>query len=405
LEKDAVEKAISGQQWRVLFAAQAGYMLDAMDVLLYVFALNTLRTEFQFTNATAGWISSITLVFSALGGIGAGMLADRFGRKRLLMISILMYSIASAGTATAGGVVGLLFWRALVGLGLGGEWSAGAVLVAETWPAVYRARAIGFMQAGWALGYLLAAGLTALILPRFGWRVLFLCGVLPAFLAFAIRRGVTEPEVWQNLRYEPRPSWISMFKPPLLRRTALATALTTSVLFAYWGLFTWLPSYLSAPRSAGGAGFSLVRTSAYLVPMQIGAFFGYVSFGFVSQKMGRRVAFLLYMVVSAVLAPAYGLAREGATLLILGPFVGFFGSGYFSLFGSFLAELYPTAIRGTAQGFTYNFGRGLSALAPLFVGALADRSGIGTALAVNSAFFLIAAALVFTLPGENYLQE
>ncbi|MDQ6676657.1 MAG: MFS transporter [Acidobacteriota bacterium] len=405
MAKNAQTKPISGQQWRVLFAAQAGYMLDAMDVLLYVFALNTLRTEFHLTNAAAGSISSVTLVFSALGGIGAGILADRFGRKRLLVLSILLYSLASAGTATAGGVYSLLFWRALVGLGLGGEWSAGAVLVAETWPAVYRGRAIGFMQAGWALGYLLAAGLAALILPRFGWRMLFLAGVLPALLAFAIRRGIAEPAVWRESRNAPRLSWISIFRPPLRRRTVLATSLTTSVLFAYWGLFTWLPGYLSAPRAAGGAGFSLVKTSGYLAPMQVGAFFGYVSFGFVSQRMGRRAAFLLYMLVSAALAPAYGLARESSTLLLLGPLVGFFGSGYFSLFGSFLAELYPTAIRGSAQGFTYNFGRGLSALAPLFVGALADRNGIGTALALNSAFFLIAAALVFTLPGESYLQE
>ena len=390
---------ITSRQWRVLFAAQAGYMLDAMDVLLYVFAVNTLKAEFHLSNARAGLMSSSTLVFSAVGGILAGMLADRFGRTRVLSGTILLYSLASAGTALSSGLASLLFWRALVGLGLGGEWSAGAVLVAETWPARHRDKAIGFMQSGWALGYLLAAGVTATVLPRFGWRALFLTGLLPAVLALAIQRGVAEPEVWlRRARARQVSAFRSIFQPPLLRRTLLATSLTTSVLFAYWGLFTWLPGYLSAPLASGGAGLSILRTSSALVPMQLGAFAGYLSFGWIADRFGRRATFVTYMLAAAALAPWYGLARSERTLILLGPLIGFFGSGYFSLFGSMLAEIYPSAIRGTAQGFTYNFGRGLSALAPLLVGALADRNGIGAALAVNSAFFLIGAALIFTIP-------
>jgi MFS family permease len=388
---------ITKQQWRVLFAAQAGYMLDAMDVLLYVFALNSLRAEFHLLNAQAGLVSSVTLICSAAGGIAAGILADRFGRTRLLAATILLYSLASGGTALATGLGSLLFWRGLVGFGLGGEWSAGAVLVAETWPARHRAKAIGFMQSGWALGYLLAAGVTAVVLPRFGWRVLFLTGLLPALLALAVRRGVQEPKVWLE-RPPTAHRFRSIFQPPLLRRTVLATLLATSVLFAYWGLFTWLPGFLSAPRASGGAGLSIVRTSAALVPMQLGAFLGYVSFGYVADRFGRRPTFVTYMLMAAVLTPVYGLARSESTLYLLGPLIGFFGSGYFSLFGAMLAEIYPSGIRGTAQGFTYNFGRGLSALAPLLVGALADRHGIGAALAVNSAFFLIGAILIFTMP-------
>jgi len=389
---------ITREQWKVLFAAQAGYMLDAMDVLLYVFALNTLKTEFHMSNAVAGAIGSVTLIFSALGGILSGILADRFGRTRLLAATILWYSLASAGAATAMSVAQLMFWRALVGVGLGGEWSAGAVLVAETWPDRYRARAIGFMQAGWALGYLMAAGLTALVLPRFGWRALFLTGLAPAVLALAVRRHVAEPEVWRNSRDEERASWTAIFGRDFLRNTISATALTTSVLFGYWGLFTWLPSCLQTPQSAGGAGLSLLGTSASIVPMQLGAFFGYVTFGFVSDKFGRRPAFVTYMLTTAVLVPLYGLTRDAVTLQLLGPFVGFFGSGYFSLFGELLAQLYPAKLRGTGQGFTYNAGRALSAVAPFLVGVLADRHGIGLALVVNSAFFLMAAMLIFLLP-------
>jgi MFS family permease len=393
-------KDITGAQWRSLFAAQSGYMLDAMDVLLYVFAVNTLRTEFHMDNAHAGFVSSITLIFSAIGGIVCGILADRIGRTRTLVYTILLYSFASGGTALSTGYYSLLFWRALVGLGLGGQWSAGAVLVAETWPAKYRAKAIGFMQSGWAIGYILAAGVTALVLPTLGWRALFLTGLFPSLVAIAIRRGVPEPEMWTRMVKTPT-RLSALFTPALLKRTIFATALTTSVLFAYWGLFTWLPSFLSAPKSAGGAGLNILKTSAWIIPMQIGAFLGYVSFGWIADFAGRRTAFVGYMLISAALVPIYGTAQSETTLLWLGPFVGFFGSGYFSLFGAFLAELYPTAIRATGQGFTYNFGRGLSALAPLLIGGMADSHGLGTALGISSGFFLLGAVLIFMVPTAN----
>jgi MFS family permease len=399
-----LRQEIGSQQWRALFAAQAGYMLDAMDVLLYVFAVNTLKAEFHLSNAQAGLVSSATLVCSAIGGIACGVLADRIGRTRTLVYTIFLYSLASGGTALSVGLWSLIFWRGLVGLGLGGQWSAGAVLVAETWPAKHRAKAIGFMQSGWALGYLLAAGVTAFVLPAFGWRVLFLTGLFPSLVAIAIRRGVPEPELW--MRSERQPSRLTeLFSSELRSRTVLATLLTTSVLFAYWGLFTWLPGFLSASKEAGGAGLSILRTSVSIVPMQIGAFLGYNSFGWIADRFGRRSAFVTYMLAAAALVPVYGMARSEEALLIIGPFIGFFGSGYFSLFGALLAEQYPTRIRATGQGFTYNAGRGLSALAPLLVGATADRHGIGAALGISSGFFLLGAILIFTLPKRDEMSR
>jgi len=377
-------------------------MLDALDVLLYVFAVQTLRTEFHWSAATAGLVSSATLLMSSVGGVLAGVLADRIGRSRALIYAILVYSIGSGGSATSTGIVSLLLWRAVVGLGLGGEWSAGAVLVAESWPPQHRAKAIGLMQSGWALGYMLAAATTAFILPRFGWRMLFLVGVLPAFFTIWIQRKVKEPEIWSAKTATGRIT--DLFRPPLARRTFLATALATSVLFAYWGLNTWLPGFLSAPKSQGGAGLNILDTSGWIFIMQFGAFLGYVSFGWMADRFGRRPTFFWYVLMAAILTPIYGLtprwagASSETWLLILGPLIGFCGTGFFALFGAMLAELYPTSIRGTAQGFVYNFGRATSALAPLAVGAVADRRGIGAALALNSAFFLIGSVLVFTLP-------
>lgn len=392
----------SEPHWLALWAATGGFLMDAMDVLLYLFALQSIRAEFGLSAAEAGLVASFTMVASSFGGVAAGFLSDRYGRRRMLIWTILVYSLASAGSATSGNLVHLLFWRSLVGLGLGGEWSAGAVLVAESWPAAYRARAIGFMQSGWAMGYMAAAVVSAAILPRFGWRALFLFGLVPAFFTFFIRRKVREPEIW--LRREETAPVSMLFRSPLGRTTLIATSIATATLLAYWGLFTWLPGFLSAPPEQGGAGFPIVRTSGWIFTMQIGALFGYWAFGWLADLYGRRPVFLLFMIAAALLTVSYGAAPFWAgenaplVLLLLGPPIGFFGSGYFSLFGAMLAELYPTAIRGTGQGFAYNFGRGLAALAPFAVGSLADRYGLGWALLLNSGFFLLAAGLIFALP-------
>jgi MFS family permease len=290
-----------------------------------------------------------------------------------------------------------LFWRALIGIGLGAEWSTGAVLVAETWPAEHRAKAVGIMQSGWALGYMLAAGMTALILPRWGWRALFLAGLFPALLALLIRRHVEEPAIWQRQAAAPG-GMREIFQGVLRRRTILASVLASCVLFAYWGLFTWIPGFLSAPASRGGAGLTIVQTSGFVVPMQMGAFAGYVAFGLLADQIGRRPAFVCYVLAAAALTPIYGAVREARTLLLLGPLIGFFGTGFFSLFGAMLSELYPTRVRGAGLGFVYNIGRGCSALAPWTVGYFADHYGIGTSLGLNSAFFALGAVLVFTLP-------
>jgi MFS family permease len=350
----------SEQRWLALWAAMLGYMLDALDVLLYVFAVQTLRTQFHWSAATAGLVSSATLLMSSLGGILAGVLADRIGRSRTLIYAILVYSIGSGGSATSTGIVSLLLWRAVVGLGLGGEWSAGAVLVAESWPPQHRAKAIGLMQSGWALGYMLAAATTAYILPRFGWRMLFLVGVLPAFFTIWIQRKVKEPEIWSAKTSTGRIT--DLFRPPLARRTFLATALATSVLFAYWGLNTWLPGFLSAPKSQGGAGLNILDTSGWIFIMQFGAFLGYVSFGWLADRFGRRPTFFWYVLMAAILTPIYGLtprwagASSETWLLILGPLIGFCGTGFFALFGAMLAELHFDPWRGARLRLQFRTG-------------------------------------------------
>jgi MFS family permease len=391
-------KEINRQQWQTLFAAHLGWMLDGFDVMLYAFALQQIKAEFTLQSGAAGALASATLVASAIGGSLAGILSDRLGRARVLVFSILFYSVFTGLTATATNLPLLILWRALVGIGLGAEWSAGSVLVSETWPARYRGIASGLMQAGWALGYIAAALLSALILPQLGWRLLFLLGVIPALVTWWIRRNVPEPEVWST-RDRPRGQWKKLLQGTALRRLLLATLMTTMLLFAYWGVFTWLPSYLALPPEKGGVGLSLTQSVGWIVAVQLGAFAGYVSFGFLADRWGRRPTFIAFVIASAVIVPIYGLASRSPNLLFyLGPLLGFFGHGYFSLFGAYLSELFDTSIRGTAQGICYNIGRAFSALAPMTIGALADQRGMGAALAITSAFYVAGAVLMLFLP-------
>lgn len=384
--------------WRALIAAQLGWMLDAMDFLLFTFAVVPIQKEFGLSSGTMGALSSVALIAGAAGGIGFGRLADSIGRVRAMSISILVYSLATAGLATSHALWQLVAWRVLVGIGMGGEWSCGSVLVAETWPPEHRAKAMGIMQSGWAIGAMIAAALSALILGRFGWRVLFLIGALPAVAAFFIRRNVEEPTLWRERKREPS-RWSEMFDPQFVRRTVIATLLASSVLIAYWGVITWLPAFLASPVEKGGAGLTITKSAAWLILLQIGAFIGYISFGWLADRFGRRPTFTFFMIAATIVVPIFAFgARSPWTLLTIGPLVGYFAHGYFSVFGAMLAELFPTRFRASAQGFCYNAGRLASAAAPFAIGAAAQKHGLGLAIAVDAIFFAIGGVLIWLLP-------
>jgi putative sialic acid transporter len=433
-------RTITAQQWKALTAAALGWMLDAMDFVLYLMAIKTLQnpeTGFGFDNSQAGLLATVTLLTSAIGGMMFGYVADRIGRTRALMATILIYSLCSLGTATAQNFVQLVIWRSLLGFGMGGEWACAAVLVSESWPPQHRGKAISIMQSGWAIGYVLAGVVAALVLQTFelSWHWLFVIGALPALLVFWMRRDVQEPEMWKRLEKPAggvgvppsggpggqrpaeavTPTLIearglsavrkvnpvaAIFRPPLLRNTLIALVLSSAVMFAYWGLFTWVPAYLR--DQSKGAGQTLWQSMRVIVPMQIGAFFGYLSFGFLAEWFGRRLTFAAFLVGSAAVVPIFASrGKEPHWLIVLAPIVGYVGSGYFSIFGSLLAELFPTAVRGTGQGITYNGGRAVAAAAPFTIGLLADRQGIAWALGFTSVFFLVAAGLIVFLPDRS----
>lgn len=399
-------REITAPQKRALVSASLGWMLDAMDIMLYSMVLAHLMTAFSMSKATGGLLASLTLLASAAGGILFGVFADRVGRVKALMASILIYSIFTGACGLSQTIWQLAVFRVLLGLGMGGEWATGAALVAETWPSRHRGKALGVMQSSWAVGYALAAAVTALVLsPLVGgnWRAVFFVGVLPALLTFWIRRRVEEPEIWKAHQERARASGergrlAEIFRPPYLRPTLVATLMNAGTMFAWWGLFTWIPSYLALPPAEGGWGMSVVKSATWIVIMQSGMWLGYVSFGFISDRIGRRTTYIAYLFGAAALVVAYSAARSATALLILGPFLAFFGTGYFSGFGAITAEIFPTRVRASAQGFTYNIGRGLSALAPFTIGALARAHGLSFAFYLTAAFFLFSAGAAFALP-------
>ncbi len=388
---------------RALVAASLGWALDAFDIMLFALVLPELREDFGMSTTTAGILASLTLVASAFGGVIFGVIADRYGRTRALILSVLMYSVFTAACGVATTVWHLAIFRVLLGLGMGGEWASGAALVAETWPDRHRGKAMGVMQSAWAIGFALAALTNWLLVDAYGWRVVFFVGILPAFFTLWVRRAVKEPEAWHQARREPHVPLSMIARGPLGRVTLALTLMNACTLFAYWGFNSWVPSYLAAPAEQGGVGLGVDGRTLLLVAMQAGMWFGYVTFGFVADRIGRKRTYIGYLLMAAVLVFAYTMIRVPMILLVLGPITAFFATGHFSGFGAVSAELYPTAIRARAQGLTYNIGRIVSAAAPWMVGGLAATEGYGAALSIAAAAFIAAAVFWIWIPETKRL--
>ena len=386
---------------KALVAASLGWMLDAFDVMLYALVLPSLMAALQLDQRTSGFLQSLMLISAAIGGLAFGVLADRWGRTRALMLSVLLYSLFTAACGFAQNAVQLAVFRVLLGLGMGGEWASGAALVSETWPDRHRAKALAFMQSSWAIGYMLATLVNWLVQDVAGldWRAVFFVGVLPAGLTLWIRSGVDEPRLWREARASAsRVSLTQVLRGPMLLITILLALMNACTLFAYWGFNTWVPSYLRAPAASGGIGLSNAAMNGLVFANQVGTWLGYVTFGYVSDAIGRKRTYVAYLLLAAVLVLAYTSTGNPWALLALGPVTSFFATGHFSGFGTVTAELYPTAIRATAQGFTYNLGRIASALAPTVAGSVAQTRGYPAALSIAAAAYLLAAILWIWIP-------
>jgi MFS family permease len=375
-------------------------MLDSFDVMLYALVLAALLRDpvLQLTSPVAGILGSITLLAAAVGGVSFGVIADRFGRRNALMAAVLIYSIFTAACGFAQTVAQLAVFRVLLGFGMGGEWATGVALVSETFPARHRGKALAFVQSSWAIGYGLAALVNLIVMPIWGWRGVFFVGVLPALFTIWIRRNLEEPALWRATTKEKRGQLGALFAPPIGRVTVFIILMNACTLFGWWGFNTWIPAYLNLGPDRGGVGLSSQTMSIFMIVMQVGMWFGYVSFGFIADAIGRKRTYISFLLMAGLLLPLYSVLRAPAALLLLGPLVAFFGTGYFSGFGAVIAELYPTPIRATAAGVCYNVGRIASAAAPFMVGSMAGTSGFGVAFTITGAAFILAAVAWVGIP-------
>lgn len=381
-------------------AASLGWMLDSFDVMLYSLVLASLIQDptLQLSTTVAGQLGALTLLSAAAGGVVFGVLADRIGRKRALMAAVIIYSIFTAACGLVQNVAQLAICRILLGFGMGGEWATGVALVSETFPAKHRGKALAFVQSSWAIGYGLAALVNLLIMPVWGWRGVFLVGVLPALFTLWIRRKVEEPELWRRTSDVARGRISELFNHGRARVTVFIILMNACCLFGWWGLNLWVPAYLNLPPERGGVGLSSAAMSWFVIAMQVGMWFGYVSFGYIADAFGRKRTYVAFVLMASLLLPLYGYLRTPLFLLLLGPFVAFFGTGYYSGFGAVIAELYPTSVRATAAGVGYNVGRIASAAAPFVVGSMAGSQGFGVAFAITGAAFFFAALAWIGIP-------
>lgn len=388
---------------RTFWACFTGWALDAMDVQMYAVVMPTLIALWGLSQSEAGTLGTAALLFSSVGGWLAGILADRFGRAAVLRLTIVWFAFFTFLSGFTQSFEQLLFTRSMQGLGFGGEWAAGAVLMSEVIDKRIRGRAVGSVQSGWSVGYGLAVLLFTLVFsvapPELAWRYLFFLGLLPAFFVLWIRRYVEEPQAFREMRATSdnrRLQFLEIFGPGLRRRTILASMLAAGGLGGNYVTLTWLATYLRTVRN-----LSVLGTGGYLGFNILGSFLGYVISAHLSDWLGRRKTFVIMACAAAVIVPSYTLLPLGSTAaLLLGFPLGFFQSGIIAGMGATFAELFPTRVRATGQGFSYNTGRAVGSLVPALVGMLAGGLGLGAAMGLCA-----ACAYMFVLIATSMLPE
>src|SRR5713226_7430600 len=385
-----------------LVATFAGWMLDGMDVMVYSLVLPTLISLWHISKGEAGLLGTSALLLSSLGGWLAGLAADRYGRVKVLQLTILWFAFFTFLSGFANSFTQLLVFRGLQGLGFGGEWAVGSVLIGETIRSEYRGRAVGTVQGGWAIGW----GISALfytvffaLLPSWlAWRAMFWVGLLPALLAVWIRSHVSESEVFEHSlavkKTKSTTHFLQIFSPALFRTTLLASLVALGGQGGYHAITTWLPLYLTA------RGLSVTHTGGYLLVVIAGSFAGYLTAAHLADRKGRKWTLILFAVLSFTTVLFYTvLPISDHAMLFLGFPLGFFPSGAFSPMGAFFSELFPTSLRGSGQGFVYNLGRGGGALFPTLVGYFSAHMKLGEAIAIFAvAAYMLMALSVLLLP-------
>ena len=383
-------RQITSRERKTFWACFGGWSLDALEVQMFGLAIPALIAAFSLSKGDAGLISGLTLVTSAIGGWLGGTLSDRYGRVRTLQWMILWFSCFTFLSAFVTGFYPLLLVKAMQGFGIGGEWAAGAVLMAETINPKYRGKVMGTVQSAWAVGWGLAVALFMLIyslVPQeFAWRVMFFVGLLPSLLILWVRRNVPEPDSFQRLHNANAipasflHSMAGIFRPQLLRVTLLGGLLGLGAHGGYHAVMTWLPTFLKTEHN-----LSVLNSGGYLAVIILAFWCGCVVSGLLIDRIGRRKNILLFALCCVLTVQAYVFfPLTNTQMLFLGFPLGFFAAGIPASLGAFFNELYPAEVRGAGVGFCYNFGRVLSAVFPFLVGHMSESMSLGSAIGIDA---------------------
>jgi len=389
---------LSAKGRRAFWACTSGFAMDAMDFMIFPLVIGTLISVWHIDAKTAGGIATVTLWSSAIGGWLAGILADRIGRVRTMQLTILAFSVGSLLSALAQDSLQLTIFRALLGIGYGGEAAVASVALSEIVGARYRGRAMGSYAAsyavGWAAAVLLQAVIFASLTPDIAWRVLFAVGAVPALLILFIRRNVEEPDIAAAMQKTEKAPLLGVLGADAILSTLKGSLLTIGAQGGFFSLMVWMPQFLRGERK-----ISIVGSTPYLMFVIGGAFVGYLTGGWLADRFGRRFVFMASAICAASLAYIYThVDFPSGGLLVLGFPLGFFASAYYSAVLPFLNELFPTRLRGAGVGFTYNAGRAVGGLFPFLIGVMSAQMSLGDAISLFAAvsyglMFLVTLAL------------
>ena len=397
--------------YRILGMSWAGWVFDFYDLILFTFLMIPIAKEYNFSNLEMSYVLGTSLAATAVGGVIFGILSDRYGRRQVLQWTVLTYSIGTFCSGLAGSFWLLMIFRIITGLGVGGEWGTGQTYIGETFPGKNRGRYCAFMQTGAPVGIALASLVGGLLAPMIGWRYCFFVSVMPAFLVFYIRRKLPESDLWLYRKKEIEKGFHTVFRvgagsvrqfmllfsPPHRKFFLLSLVLAIFDMSAYWLTYSWMPGYLHAERH-----FTLTKSVLWILVTQSGGFLGYLLFGFIADRFGRRPAYSIYSVIMAL-----GLIMVTlfwADIVMYPPiilafmFMVGFGTGMFGGGGSLFSELFPTSVRNTAMGSAFNMARGIQFLTPVVISMIAVRFGPGGGISLAALFALLAGAWVWTFP-------
>ncbi|HEX3181828.1 MAG TPA: MFS transporter [Beijerinckiaceae bacterium] len=379
---------------KALAASTVGYAMDGFDFLILGFMLSAIAKDLGLGPTAGASLATFTLIGAVIGGFVFGILADRYGRVRVLSLTILIFAAFTGLSAFAQGYWDLVAYRTIAGLGLGGEFGIGMALVAEAWPASQRARASSYVGLGWQAGVLAAALITPVLLPLIGWRGMFLVGLVPALASFVIRRSVGEPDLF--VRNKAAGFTVRLLvKDAATAKVSLGMFILCSVQnFGYYGLMIWMPNYL-----ARQFGFSLTQSALWTAVTILGMGFGIWLFGELADRIGRRPIFIAYQIGAFVMVLVYSQLTNPTALLIGGAIIGLFVNGMVGGYGALMSELYPTNARATAQNVLFNLGRGVGGFGPVVIASLAGAYSFSAAIALLAIIYLVdIAATYFLIP-------